>query len=71
MRTISGNISDRISPYIQSPSGYHCGHQFGHLKNIKDITLPHSVLSEKSYKSAVLSQNTYRCDHFQAIYQTK
>ena len=56
---------------INNPSRHHCAHQFGHLKNLKDITLHHSGFSEKFCKWEILSLNTYRWDHFQAIYQTK
>ena len=31
---------------IKNPPGHLCGHQFGHLKNLKGITLPHSGISE-------------------------
>ena len=50
MRPLSGNISDKITALIKNPSRHHCGHQFGNLKNLKDITLPHSGFSEKFCK---------------------
>ena len=60
MRSLSGNISDKIMTLIKHPTLHHCGHQFGHLKNLKDITLHHSGFSEKFCKCEILSLNTYR-----------
>ena len=50
MRPLSGNISDKNKALIKHPSRHDCGHQLGHLKNLKDITLSHSGFSEKFCK---------------------
>ena len=50
MRPLSGNISDKIMRLIKNSSRHHCGYQYGYLKNLKDITLPHSGFSDKLCK---------------------